>query len=106
MSLQETVRGALGVISGLIPETVLTIISNGQTATGPGFKSDYGESMESLGERGVTRGRVIIDASDLVTPEKGSTILVNGEKAIVGNVALDATGANLTIDFQLAEDIE
>jgi len=106
MSLQSTVRSALGTIKGLIPETVITVISNGHTATGIGNTTSYGESLDANGERGLTTGRVILKANDLSTPEKGATILVNGFKAIVGNTSIDGVGALLTIDFQYTTEVQ
>lgn len=100
------VRGALGTIGGLLPETLLTIISDGQTATGISSKTAYGESLEADGERGNTTGRVLLDASKMTTPAKGSTISVNGNLAIVGNTAVDGTGGSLSIDFQYITEVE
>jgi len=89
----------------MLPEIAVTVISNGETATGINCISDYGESFESNGERGITHGKVILDASKLSTPEKGATILVNGISAIVGSTALDAVGAHLTINYQLTTPV-
>jgi hypothetical protein len=105
MSLQSLVRDSLSVIGTLLPETALIVISNGQTATGIKKNTDYAEALDAHGERGVTGGAVIIDASKITRPEKGSTILCGGSEAIVLDVSLDAVGSHFIIVFQYTNPI-
>lgn len=106
MTLQSTVRGAFDVIAGLLPETAVTVVSDGQSASGIGDKTEYGESLEMNGERGITRRRVRVSANDITIPAKGSTILIDGAAAIVGNTSTDSAGAILVIEYQLTTPLE
>ena len=96
----------LATISAMMPESVVTVVSAGQTATALKMQrvgvSDLGET----GEKGAERCGFRVSAASMNKPALGSTIMVAGESAIVVDVKTDLLGAWHTVEYQLARPVE
>lgn len=84
---------------------VVTIVSDGQTATGIRDTTNINSELDEMGEQGRTSGIVRLSAADLTEPLRGQSIIVDGKNAIVKSTRIDSAGAILAIAFQETEPI-
>lgn len=99
MTLQATVRTALGTIKTLAPNSVVTVANASQSAEGVKDTVDAESSLAEYGEEGRTTGTVYLDASEFTRPERGDTITVDGDDVFVNDSDVDPVGAMLTIVY-------
>ena len=100
MSLQSIARTALAAIA-TATGTGVTVVYKGETATNcPRNTFTHGSSVDVFGEEGTSTGYLHVDASAISKPERGSTILIDGEAAIVTQVTSDPASAMWRIEYQ------
>lgn len=99
MTLQATVRAAFISISGLIPESVVAVVSGTQTANGIKNTIATDADLENWGEKGNTTGTVWVNVADMTEPARGAAITVGGDKVFVMNTKKDPAGALFRIDY-------
>lgn len=106
MSLQARARAAFAGVKSAVPSSVVTVVSGAQTAQGVKNTKTDDTSPGNYGEQGVSSGHVYVDASEMTTPARGSTIVVDGNDVFVMQTSLDPAGAILKIAYQDQRQVE
>ena len=105
MSLQSIARSALTSILTAMPETAVTVTSNGATATGFDDTNLQASQLTTMGERGAKTGSLRVSAAAFPEPAPGATILVNTAHAFVTSVRTDSAHAFWLITYSLQRPI-
>ena len=105
MSLTTIIRAGLAATRAAAPEMVVTVVYDGQTATGLKSGPSDSAAASDMGEQGVAVGTVRVSAADIARPERGKTMLVNGEAVFIMRV-LSTADALWTLDYQTQRPVE
>lgn len=105
MSLQDMARGALLVIGASIPESQVTLISDGVSVSAMSSTHSFPTGLDEQGSRGVTTGTIRVGANLISRPEKGASIIVDGKPCIVNDTSIDIVGAILVINYQYTTEL-
>ena len=106
MSTLDIARERLAAVLEQHSAGSVTVVSSGETATGFRGVSDSDSALTDYGQQGFTSNTVRVDASDLTTPAKGSTITVDGSDVFVTNTRLDPLGATLLITYDTQRPVD
>ena len=98
--IQSAARAQFAAIRTALPECVAVVNVLGGTANGILDTMRGQGSFDTSGETGPDVRTVRVDASEITKPALGSTIMVNGHKAVVLNTHTDSSGALLAIEYQ------
>ena len=107
MALTVTaVRAVFAGIKSTVPGAVVAVVSGSETANGVRTPSAAGAAPDDYGDQGLTTQEVRVDASEMTQPDRGATITVGGETAIVNDVRADQLGALMLISYQFTRPVE
>ena len=106
MSIQSKARSVLQSIAKITAASTVTVISQGQTVTAIRNTQNNDTAADIYGEQGSTSAFLHIDSSLMTKPGRGSTILIDGDAAIVTQVTEDAANAMWRIEYQDQKEVE
>lgn len=106
MALTETlVRAALASIATAVPSHKVTVRIGDDTDTSALISTDdKGSTPTDMGEQGITVGTVRCDSSKIPEPDRGATIIVDGDEVEV--VSCRTTVGQRLIEFQKVREVE
>lgn len=93
------------MIGASLPESQVTLISNGVTVTAMGSTHAFPSGLDDSGARGVTTGTIRVGADLISRPDKGASIIVDGKPAIVNDASIDIIGAIMVINYQFTTEL-
>ena len=106
--LRDACRTALAAIAAEIDEAAVTVKYKSETATGIRAVSQKASETDILGELGMATNLVRVSAGAITnSPERGDTLIVDGNKVWCVMNRLDPAGACYVIEYseqQIAMD--
>jgi len=101
MSLKTAAQAALAAIIAANPEAVLSIVANGNTASGLKDSVTGEAALGDGGEIGTVDGAVFCNADTIGALKAGQSITAGGAAASVMRAETDPAGAVVRIEYQL-----
>lgn len=105
MSLATLVSGALTTIMTSHPECVVTVKSNGVSASGFRRMSKQTSGVDEMGGKGLARNAVEMKVADMARPDDGATIIVGSDTCEVTETRIDPTGAIMAIEYIITKPV-
>lgn len=102
MGLQDAIRAAFGQHRTIHSDQAVTVANEDGTETCTGLRGLQNSTADAgiFGESGLDTSFVRVDPSEFTEPEKGATIVVGGEDAVVTLSRLDSVQGLMIIEYQ------
>jgi len=102
---RDAARAALAAIAAdsATSDSAVSVLYDGASTTGVRGVNVEAAAMDIIGELGVEAMLVRVPANGISKPEKGGTIVVDGERVTVTNIRTDPVGAMYVIEYTVQQ---